>query len=255
MTSIRGRFEHPDELTPGMSKAGGLHQNLYNSDGKLVDHGTFIPDGDSAVSGSAGPTKESSEFKDLVKALAMEATMRAAVAAAPHVERWLVQRALPAAKTALTQQAVPAVKSAWNNQALPAMRSTWNLVSWKQTSRGAIAPESTPEADPIRVTATVGEEPSRELVAALESFSAGTSDVDARERFVAALMAQLLSEDGRLFNEVQARVLRNAGAENLEMASALGPEQVGESIKRILEEDPALIDELVRALGTGRIGG
>lgn len=236
-----------------MSRAGGFHQNLYNSDGKLVDHGTFIPDGDST--GSAGPEKESSEFKDLVKTLALEAAMRAAVAAAPHVERWLVQQALPAAKTALTQQAVPAVKSAWNNQALPAMRSTWNFVSRKQTSRGAIAAESAPKADPIRVSATVGEQPSRELVAALESFSAGTSDADARERFVAALMAQLLSEDGRLFNEVRARVLRNAGPENLDVESVLGPEQVGESIKRMLEEDPALIDELVRALGPRRIEG
>ncbi|MBM0240448.1 hypothetical protein JNW88_31275 [Micromonospora sp. ATA32] len=155
----------------------------------------------------------------------------------------------------MTQQAVPAVKSAWNNQALPAMQSTWNFVSRKRTSHGAIAAESAPEADPIWATATVGEKPSRELVTALESFSAGTSDVDARERFVAALMAQLLSEDGRLFNEVQARVLRNAGAEDLDMESALGPEQVGESIKRMLEEDPALIDELVRALGPRRIEG
>lgn len=253
MASVRGRFEYPDGLTPGVSKAGGLHQNLYNSDGKLVDHGTFMPDGDSP--GSAVPANGSSEFTGLVKALALEAAMRAAVAAAPHAERWLVQQALPAAKTALTRQAVPAVKSAWNSQALPAMRSTWNFVSRKRTSRGAIAAESAPRADPIRATATVGEEPSRKLVAELEGFSAGTGDVDARERFVAALMAQLLSEDSRLFNEVQARVLRNAGAEDLDVESALGPEQVGESIKRMLEEDPALIDELVRALGPGRIEG
>ncbi|RNH94168.1 hypothetical protein EEZ25_31585 [Micromonospora aurantiaca] len=229
-----------------MSRSGGLHQNLYNGDGKLVDHGTFIPDADSA--GSAGPEKEFSDFKDLVQALALEAAIRAAVAAAPHVERWWVQQAMPAVKTAVTQQAVPAVQSAWSNQALPAMRSAWNFVSQGRTSRGAIAAEPALEADSIRATATVGEEPSRELIAALESCSAGASDVDARERFVAAMMAQLLSEDGRLFSEVRARVLRNAGAEELNVESALGPEQVGEGIKRMLEEDPALIDELVRAL-------
>ncbi|WP_146754615.1 hypothetical protein [Micromonospora noduli] len=181
--------------------------------------------------------------------------MRAAKAAAPHVEKWLVQQALPAAKTALTQQAVPAVKSTWNNQALPAMRSTWNFVSGKRASRGAIAAESAPESGPIRVTATVGAEPSPELVAALESSSAGASEAEARERFVAAMMAQLLTEDGRLLNEVQARVLLNVGAEELNMESALGPEQVSDSIKRMLEEDPALIDELVRALGPRQIEG
>ncbi|MEV6302225.1 hypothetical protein AB0M02_22605 [Actinoplanes sp. NPDC051861] len=219
---------------PNRVSAAGVRRNLYNTDGKLVDHGTFIPDGDSTA--PAGPGKGSSELKDLVKALALEATMRAAVAAAPHVERWL------------TQQALPAVKTAWNNQALPAMRSTWKFVSRKR----AMAVEPAPEAGPIRVTATVGEEPSRELVAALESFSTGTSEVDARERFVAALMAQLLSEDGQLFLEVQARMRHNAGADDLD---AVSTEQVGESIKRMLEEDPALIDELVRALGPGRIEG
>ncbi|MFG1872306.1 hypothetical protein [Micromonospora arborensis] len=253
MVSLRGRFEYPDGLIPGMSKAGGLHQNLYNSDGKLVDHGTFIPDGDGT--GSTGPGKESSEFKDLVRNLALEAAMRAAVAAAPQVERWLVQQALPAAKTALTQQAVPAVKSTWNNQALPAMRSTWNFVSRKKSSHGGITGESAPESGPIRVTATVGGEPLRELVAAFESVSAGTGDVEARERFVAAMMAQLLTEESRLFDEVRARVLRNAGAEDLDMENTLGPEQVSESIKRMLEEDPALIDALVRTLGPLRIEG
>lgn len=252
MASVRGRFEYPDGLTPGMSKSGGLHQNLYNSDGKLVDHGTFIPDAGSAGSRS---TKESSEFKDLVKALVLDATMRAAVAAAPHVEKWLVQQALPAARHTLTQQAVPAMKSAWNNQALPAMRSTWKLVTRKRASRGAIAAEPEREEAPIRVKAKLGEEPSRELVSALESFSTGTGDVDARERFVAALMAQLLSEDGRLFDEVRARVLRSTEIDDPDLETALSPDRVGESIKRILEEDPALIDELVRALRPGRIEG
>ncbi|MEV0899640.1 hypothetical protein [Actinoplanes sp. NPDC049802] len=233
-----------------MAKSGGLHQNLYNADGKLVDHATFIPDGGSPE--SVAPGKAPSEFTNFVKELAVEAAMRVAVEAAPHIEKWLVQQALPAAKTALTQQAVPAVKSAWSNRALPAVRSTWSLVSRKRTSHDAIAAEPAPETGPIRATATVGEEPLRELVAALEGFSAGTSGVDARERFVAALMAQLLSEDSRLFNEVQARVLRNVGAEDLNMESELGPAQVRESIKRMLEEDPALIDELVRTLGQGR---
>jgi hypothetical protein len=155
----------------------------------------------------------------------------------------------------LTQQAVPVATSVWNNQALPGMRSTWNFVSRRRTSRGAVAAESAPEKDPIPATAVVGEEPSRELVAALESFSGGTSNVNARERFVAALMAQLLSEDGHLSNEAQARIMLDVEAENLDVEHALGSEWVGENIKRMLEEDPALIDELVRALGPRRIAG
>ena len=147
------------------------------------------------------------------------------------------------------------MKSTWNNQALPAMRSTWNFVSGKRSSRGAIAAESAREKRPIPGYGDCGRGTVPELVAALESFSAGASEAEARERFVAAMMAQLLTEDGRLFNEVQARVLLNVGAEELNMESALSRALVSDSIKRMLEEDPALIDELVRALGPRQIEG
>ena len=45
MVSIPGRFEYDDEsLRPGQKKEGGLHSNLYDSDGNLKGNARFIPD-------------------------------------------------------------------------------------------------------------------------------------------------------------------------------------------------------------------
>lgn len=45
MGRIRGHYEWDnDDLTPGQKKEGGLHQNLFDSDGNLKGSARFIPD-------------------------------------------------------------------------------------------------------------------------------------------------------------------------------------------------------------------
>lgn len=45
MVEIRGRYVYDDaSLTPGASKDGGLHQNLFDQDGHLAANARFIPD-------------------------------------------------------------------------------------------------------------------------------------------------------------------------------------------------------------------
>lgn len=45
MASIKGRYEYDDDdLTPGKKKEGGLHQNLFDSEGNLKGSARFIPD-------------------------------------------------------------------------------------------------------------------------------------------------------------------------------------------------------------------
>jgi hypothetical protein len=47
MGSIKGHYEWDDDhLTPGPKKEGGLHQNLFDSEGKLKGSARFIPDND-----------------------------------------------------------------------------------------------------------------------------------------------------------------------------------------------------------------
>jgi hypothetical protein len=46
MGRIKGHYEWDnDDLAPGHKKEGGLHQNLFDSDGKLKGNARFIPDG------------------------------------------------------------------------------------------------------------------------------------------------------------------------------------------------------------------
>lgn len=45
MARIRGHYEwEDDDLTPGQKREGGLHQNLYDRDGKLKGNARFVPD-------------------------------------------------------------------------------------------------------------------------------------------------------------------------------------------------------------------
>ncbi len=45
MARIRGHYEwDDDDLTPGRKKEGGLHQNVYDSDGNLKSNARFVPD-------------------------------------------------------------------------------------------------------------------------------------------------------------------------------------------------------------------
>lgn len=44
---MKGHYEWDDDhLTPGPKKEGGLHQNLFDSEGKLKGSARFIPDND-----------------------------------------------------------------------------------------------------------------------------------------------------------------------------------------------------------------
>jgi hypothetical protein len=98
------------------------------------------------------------------------------------------------------------------------------------------------------------EDTGQEVGAALEADKASMSSAEARDRFVAALMA-------RLFSDEQLQILRDArieygdGPHALESAAeAVTAQQVGESITLMLEANPSLLDEetLTEILGVGR---
>jgi hypothetical protein len=244
MASIKGRYEYPDGLTPGQSKDGGLHQNLYDSQGHLVDHGTFFPDDENEADSDTNPppvfiyvtsedasdsrANEPSELEELLGVLVLIfGAIKAAEKAAPYVKRW------------------------WNDQALPAIKSTRNRLARTRAadSQATSAELSAFDAPP---------ESSHEVIAAFDEYSASMSSAEAMERFVAALMARRLSEDARLFSEEQMRILRNARIEDLELTNALetlSPKQVGDIIKLMLETSPATLDELGKILGRSPVYG
>ncbi|MFF2056338.1 MULTISPECIES: hypothetical protein [Rhodococcus] len=137
VTSRRGSFEWDDDnLIPGNSKDGGLHNNLYDSDGKLKGSARFIPDDEPDPVVVNKPTNthgkaharrqvhqgrrvrvqgEVVEFlADIVKGAAKELVIEAT----PHVRRLWEEKALPVIE-ARRAEAVHDAKLLWDEKAMP----------------------------------------------------------------------------------------------------------------------------------------
>ncbi|MFC4607117.1 hypothetical protein ACFO9E_04680 [Streptomyces maoxianensis] len=220
MVSVSGRFEYPDDLTPGQSKDGGLHHNLYDSQGRLVDHARFIPDDESEED---SPTEASSPFLDSHRCgCECESHSRARERLDPEEVVELLVNLIKAA-----EWAAPRLKRWWNGQALPLMKSTRSRLVWTRK-------DDSPEV-PV-------EEPTQEANVELEKDRVTMSSEEAAAHFAAALMARLFSDD-------QMRILWNARIENendslgLSAVGYLTPQQVEDGVRLILERNPSLLAE------------
>ena len=165
-------------------------------------------------------------------ALALLGVIVAAQKAAPHVRRW------------------------WNGRARPFLKNTRTKLS--RTRKGDSSQVVAAEASILADSAPAAS--SQEVFTALDEYRASMNSAEARERFIAALVARLFSED-------QLRLLRNARIEDesdsLELASVmetLTPQQLGDSISLMLETNPSWPDqetlaELGKLLGNSRVDG
>lgn len=165
------------------------------------------------------------DSEQVLVALAVLGVIVAAQKAAPHLKRW------------------------WNDTSIPFLKSTRIRPYRTRTVSGEVLATESSIA-----TGSGSAHSSPEVLTALEDYKASMSSAEARDRFIAALVA-------RLFSEEQLKALRNARIENdvgaLELASAmetLTPQQLEESIRAMLEANPSWPDEetlaeLGRALG------
>jgi hypothetical protein len=163
---------------------------------------------------------------------------RPAAPAAP-AEPWLSEREkemLAALLTAAAQKAQPHV-TRWLEQAVPVVRSTWNRFRSRETGGPATHAKHAATAEAAPPTET------QEVVAALEAYRASMSTEEARNRFLAALVT-------RLYSEEQLRILREARIEDVNdllaldgMVEALTADQLRAAITALLEENPSLLGD------------
>lgn len=159
---------------------------------------------------------------------------------------------------ALASRAAPRVKRWWNNTAAPALEtasrnarttinSAWTRVIGRRPEPGAAVAEIGTATHPARDAPTI------ELDVAFEDYRVRMSSEEARDRFVAALMA-------RAFAEEQVKILRSAEIEGdnpPELKATIGSlnrQEVGTVIKLLLEKNPSLLEheslaQLGRILG------
>ena len=188
----------------------------------------YITDVDDADS----EDEEASELERLLGALVVLGVILAIERAKPHVTQW------------------------WSDRARPAItRTRSRLGRIRRSGRRPATVES---------SAVIGQavpESSQEMLAALDEYRSSMTSAEARERFVAALVA-------REFSDAQLRILRQAAINDpldqvaLERAAeAVTPEQVAQALTLMLESNPSLVDqgalaELARMLqGSGVQGG
>ncbi|MEW1697829.1 hypothetical protein [Streptomyces sp. NPDC091278] len=226
MASVSGRFEYPDGLTPGQSKDGGLHHNLYDAQGNLVGHGKFIPDGESDGGSKAEPPplffgasecdcesdsrpQERLDPEEIVEALII--LIKFAAWTTPRLKRW------------------------WKDQALPFAKSTRSRFS--RTRR-----DDSSDASDESVTLAGSSPPgtSREVIAEIEEGRMNMSSEEASARFAAALTARLFSDEqiGILCN---ARIEGESGSLELSAAEQLTLQQVMENVRLTLDANPSLL--------------
>ncbi|WP_415973800.1 hypothetical protein [Rhodococcus sp. 077-4] len=125
-----------DNLTPGKSKDGGHHNNLYDSDGKLKGAASFIP-GDKPDPGTPKQSVDKpgtkgqkpppdpglaalikGEVADILGEIVKDAAKTLVVEATPHAKKLWNEKGRPALE-AKRAEAAHEAKVLWNEKAMP----------------------------------------------------------------------------------------------------------------------------------------
>lgn len=228
MAEMRGRYVYDGSLNPGRTDDGGWSGLLFDDDGKLADHAIFIPDidvddePDSDPHENEHPSELTAQRVAVVTGVAV-AAVAATVIAAPRVKRW------------------------WLGTVAPRLR------------RNSRMGEAGVVTTPLELTASPAEF-SNAVDAAVGEPDETMSRAEAEQRLIAMLAAAAFIAD-------QIRSLRNARFDDADMAELgsamdrLTTREVADTVNRMLERDPALLDEststeLMRIFGGGRhVGG
>ena len=225
MVSIRGSYEYDDDdLTPGKKKEGGLHQNLFDSDGNLKGSARFIPSDPDEDQGDAEPSAVYvyNETSPPMKSREQEAFEKAV---SDQISR-LVDYGLARAK--------PHVQKFWRETARPAIQS-----KWERRPRRSKSARQLGASEPIVVEATVVD-PSNKLMAASEEYRSNMTSTEAQARYVMALAAKEFSEH-QMRLVVNANIEDGEGFNELQRAfSELPPAHVALFIEK-LEANPSLL--------------
>jgi hypothetical protein len=243
--------EVPDGQHLGISRDthGAYRAHLFDDEtNDLVGHAElFEPHEDESsspniehvyVSGSGAAEEAPYQLSDEELEALATLVITAAVAAAPHIKKWWTDKVVPTFSVSRD-----------------GVKSAFKRVPYRRKDRGPTGTAvGASEVDPAPVQSN------SELALAFQDDRIRMSSVEARERFVAALVAQA-------FSDAQMKILQHGQIEDEEgpvelenPIRALTPHGVAETLKGILESKPSLLDrgtltELGSILGGGGADG
>jgi len=231
MAEIRGKYVYDDDFTPGHKSDGGLSQNLYNDEGRVETHATFIPDEEDQYEYEpdhepSGLSDEDRRRAEELGALLGAALVAIAIAAAPHVKRWWLDTAWPGLKKLVARKP----------KAVPA-----------RDELAALALTALSKVEPADISTAI------EL--AIDDTRIGMSSEEAQQRLLAMLAASVfIAEQRRILSNV--RLDDQAELPDLHRAlEQLSSPEVIENMNRMLEANPTLLDERASAEFMRMFGG
>jgi hypothetical protein len=220
---IAGHYEWDnDDLSPGHKKEGGLHQNLFDSEGNLKGSARFIPD-----DGSSGEplvvtetiyvpveqrrlTREQEELAQAISYVVTQLIDRGIEAGKPHVERW------------------------WRETARPAIDARRARVREHRSRRKAH--EDAPAIEGITVESAL------EPIEAWGEDGPKMSRAEAQARYLAALAARAYSDE-QMRLVTNASIVDGEGLQELERSLAeLPPDQI-KGLIEALATNPSMLGE------------
>jgi len=227
MGRIKGYYEWDnDDLTPGQKKEGGLHQNLFDTEGNLKGNARFIPDDGSEPEPllvtetvyvpveQRRRTREDEELEQAIADLVSHLIDRGIAKAKPLVEQWLRETARPA---------------------IGAQREKMLERRSRRKAQKKLA----------IVDGTVVD-PSQELAETSEEARPNMSSAEAQARYVAALAARAYSDE-QLRLVMNANIVDGEGLAELKRSLAELPSDQVRGLIEAMVTNPSLLGEATLA--------
>lgn len=220
MGRIKGHYEWDDNnLTPGRKREGGLHQNLFDTDGNLKGSARFVPDKND---------EPQPVYVTETVYVTVEERRRSA-------EDEALQQAITDLIAQLLDRGLPLAEKWWRERGRPALDARRAKARERRLERKA--KKDTAIAD----TTVVG--PSQELAeAAAEQERPRMSSAEAKARYLAALAARAYSDE-QMRLVMGANIVDGEGIADLERSLAeLPPDQVRKLLEA-MATNPTLLQE------------
>jgi hypothetical protein len=220
---IAGHYEWDDDnLAPGRKKEGGLHQNLFDSEGKLRGNARFVPDDGrdpeplvvtETVYVPVEQRRRSREQEELEQAITDLVSL-------------LIDRGIAKAK--------PLVEQWWRETARPAIEAQLPRTLWPRARRKAWKQAPAIEGAVV--------EPSLEPTVAREGDRPTMSRAEAQARYLAALAARAYSDE-QMRLVTGASVIDGEGLAELERSLAELPSDQIKGLIEAMATNPSMLGE------------
>ena len=223
MGLIKGHYEwDDDDLTPGHKKEGGLHQNLFDSEGTLKGSARFIPDDGSepeplvvteTVYVPVEQRRRTREEEELERAIA-------------ELVSHLIERGIAKAK--------PLAEQWWRESARPTIEAQRAKMLERRSRRKAQK-----KAPVIEGTVV---EPSQELTETSEEDRPNMSSAEAQARYLAALAARAYSDE-QMRLVTSANIVDGEGLAELKRSLAELPSDQVKTLLEAMATNPSMLGE------------